>query len=154
MSDVTAKHGPFFFSQVLVDECAALHDAEIDLPASASEPERLDQAYKSIHQHAPVRSALCFSGGGIRSATFGLGVIQGLARFNLLGQFDYQSTVSGGGYIGSWLAAWIHREPGGVEAVSAQLGRRPQNASVPEPEPVRWLRNYSNYLSPRLGITS
>jgi len=154
MSDMSAKHGPFFFSQVLVDECAALHDAEIDLPASASEPERLEQAYKSIHQHAPARSALCFSGGGIRSATFGLGVIQGLARFNLLGQFDYQSTVSGGGYIGSWLAAWIHREPGGIDTVSTQLGRRPQNASAPEPEPVRWLRNYSNYLSPRLGITS
>src|SRR4051812_28366720 len=51
-------------------------------------------------------AALCLSGGGIRSATFALGVLQGLARFNLLGQFHYLSTVSGGGYIGSWLSAW------------------------------------------------
>jgi patatin-like phospholipase len=154
MSDASAKHGPFPLSRVLADECAALHGAQIDFPESASEPERLKLAYKSIHQLVPTRSALCFSGGGIRSATFGLGVVQGLARFNLLGQFDYQSTVSGGGYIGSWLAAWIHRESGGVDAVSAQLGRTPHNSSAPEPEPVCWLRNYSNYLSPRLGLMS
>jgi predicted acylesterase/phospholipase RssA len=51
-------------------------------------------------------AALCLSGGGIRSATYALGVLQGLARFGLLGQFHYLSTVSGGGYIGSWLSAW------------------------------------------------
>ena len=51
-------------------------------------------------------AALCLSGGGIRSAAFALGVLQALARFRLLGQFDYLSTVSGGGYIGSWLSAW------------------------------------------------
>ena len=54
-------------------------------------------------------AALCLSGGGIRSAAFGLGVLQALARFRLLGQFDYLSTVSGGGYIGSWLSAWRYR---------------------------------------------
>lgn len=51
-------------------------------------------------------TGLAFSGGGIRSATFNLGVLQALARLKLLDQFDYLSTVSGGGYIGSWLAAW------------------------------------------------
>ena len=154
MSDASNDHGPFPLSQVLADECAALHGAQNTFSEAASEPERLKHAYTSIHQLARTRSALCFSGGGIRSATFGLGVIQGLARFNLLGQFDYQSTVSGGGYIGSWLAAWIHRESGGVNAVCAQLGRIPQNSSAPEPGPVCWLRNYSNYLSPRLGLMS
>src|SRR5262249_44863655 len=44
---------------------------------------------------------LAISGGGIRSATFSLGILQGLASFRLLGRFDYLSTVSGGGYIGS-----------------------------------------------------
>ena len=34
--------------------------------------------------------------------------IQGLADHGLLGHFDYLSTVSGGGYIGGWLTAWIH----------------------------------------------
>ena len=63
------------------------------------------------------RAALCFSGGGIRSATFGLGVLQSLARLGLLNRFDYLSTVSGGGYIGSWLTAWIHRHPRGLDGV-------------------------------------
>src|ERR1700722_10339569 len=52
---------------------------------------------------------LAFSGGGIRSATFNLGVLQALADLGLLHRIDYLSTVSGGGYIGSWLAAWTKR---------------------------------------------
>src|SRR5258707_1170322 len=67
------------------------------------------------------RSALCLSGGGIRSATFNLGVLQGLARHELLGKFDYLSTVSGGGFIGGWLTAWIYRE--GLPHVIEELGR-------------------------------
>src|SRR5262249_35666474 len=53
---------------------------------------------------------LAFSGGGIRSATFNLGVIQALSQIGLLKHVDYLSTVSGGGYIGTWLAGWIRRE--------------------------------------------
>ncbi len=52
---------------------------------------------------------LAFSGGGIRSATFNLGVLQALATRSLLHCFDYLSTVSGGGYVGSWLAALTRR---------------------------------------------
>ncbi|MGH9326202.1 MAG: hypothetical protein ACRD2B_05875 [Terriglobia bacterium] len=69
--------------------------------------------------HALEGSALCLSGGGIRSAGFCLGVLEGLARFSrrtganaanaLLDNLDYLSTVSGGGYIGSWLMAWVSR---------------------------------------------
>src|SRR5262249_48647185 len=54
-------------------------------------------------------NALCLSGGGIRSAAISLGVIQALVDKGLLNQFHYLSTVSGGGYIGSWLSAWLHR---------------------------------------------
>jgi predicted acylesterase/phospholipase RssA len=53
---------------------------------------------------------LAFSGGGIRSATFNLGILQALACSRLLGAFDYLSTVSGGGYIGGWLMAWMHHQ--------------------------------------------
>src|SRR3954454_12098922 len=52
---------------------------------------------------------LALSGGVIRSATFNLGVLQALAELELLEEFDYLSTVSGGGYIGSWLSAWVAR---------------------------------------------
>ncbi len=55
-------------------------------------------------------AGLAFSGGGIRSATFAIGVLQGLASLKLLRFFDVLSTVSGGGYAGGWLATWIRRE--------------------------------------------
>ena len=68
--------------------------------------------------HSSKLSALCFSGGGIRSATFCLGVVQGLARKlsseSVLEKFDYLSTVSGGGYLGGWLAAWTHWSKGNL----------------------------------------
>ena len=62
--------------------------------------------YRALSRKNPL-TALCFSGGGIRSATFCLGVLQGLARLTALDKFDYLSTVSGGGYIGSWLSCWV-----------------------------------------------
>lgn len=65
-------------------------------------------------------AGLALSGGGVRSATFNLGVLQALAAEGLLARFDYLSTVSGGGYIGGWLSAWIHR--------TARKGGRPVTA--------------------------
>jgi Patatin-like phospholipase len=54
---------------------------------------------------------LALSGGGIRSATFNLGVLQALARLDILRRFDYLSTVSGGGYIGACLTSLLsHRK--------------------------------------------
>ena len=73
-------------------------------------------------------TALCLSGGGIRSATFALGVLEALARFGLLGQFHYLSTVSGGGYVGSWLTAWRTRR-GDDDAVFAALDRFSANGT-------------------------
>lgn len=97
--------------------------------------------------------ALCLSGGGIRSATFALGLMQGLARKKRLELFHYLSTVSGGGYIGSWLSAWIHRN--GKEDVIEKLENKEKpSPTAIEPEPVGHLRSYSNYLSPRLGFLS
>ncbi len=114
--------------------------------------------YALIHTIQPARSALCLSGGGIRSATFNLGVLEGLARNKRLGQFNYLSTVSGGGFIGSWLTAWIHRDE---DEALKELGRpRPVNSKgeptplKPEPMPIYNLRVYSNYLTPRKGLLS
>ena len=39
-------------------------------------------------------TGVCLSGGGIRSATFNLGVLQGMAQLGLLPQIDYLSTGS------------------------------------------------------------
>jgi hypothetical protein len=103
---------------------------------------------------------ICLSGGGIRSATFNLGVLQGLAELNLLRCFDYLSSVSGGGYIHQWLAAWIRRESDknpttqvqGFDIVNRMLIPPPEPDNMGEhAEPIRWLRQSSNYLTPQRG---
>jgi hypothetical protein len=94
---------------------------------------------------------LAFSGGGIRSATFNLGVLQALAKAHLLRTFDYLSTVSGGGYIGSWLMAWMHHQQVGIKKIEEYLSDD-QKAPRLERAEVRFLRNYSNYLTPRKGL--
>lgn len=127
-----------------------------DLPYASppTEAERLRALTKAVHALELPRTALCLSGGGIRSATFGLGILQGLARCGLLSKFDYLSTVSGGGYVGSWLSAWITRHPDGVAGVERELAQPTTCFLDPEPEPIRHLREYSNYLTPRLGFAS
>ena len=129
-------------------------------PPIASRPlseDRWARIIRLIHNRR--NAALCISGGGIRSATFGLGVIQSLARHNLLDEFHYLSTVSGGGYVGSWLTAWIQHDPLGLPGVITHLKPDPapeakKGPANPEPQPIQHLRAYSNYMSPRLGLLS
>jgi hypothetical protein len=102
--------------------------------------------------HGKEQSALCLSGGGIRSGTFALGLIQGMARHNLLGQFDYLSTVSGGGYMGSWLTAWIHRHPEGLAGVTRELSYGDAKKIDPDSAPLLYLRRYSNFITPKVGL--
>jgi len=130
----------------LWEEYSTIHDeprvdSGIHGPQSA-----LDAYYKAAV--AKNQTALCLSGGGIRSAAFSLGVLQGLAQNGLLARFDYLSTVSGGGYIGAWLSMLLHARKGDVAAVQAALAAR---ESPPE---LRNLRSYTNYLTPNPGIAS
>jgi hypothetical protein len=102
---------------------------------------------------------LALSGGGIRSATFSLGVLQALAQRQRLASIDYISTVSGGGYIGTWLSACIYRarvakQPDPVGDVEARITPRNTRNSAEEAAEIRFLRAYSNYLTPRLGLFS
>ncbi len=123
--------------------------------------ERVKGFYAWLHRNGVRRSALCFSGGGIRSATFGLGLVQGIARHRMLDRFDYLSTVSGGGYLGGWLTAWIYRERQrpldprqALQEVESQLRSLPDSPLEPGPEPLQYLRSYSRYMSPKLGLLS
>ena len=140
--------------EVLEAEFAVLHkELPADYPSSTDPNIRLRAIWAAVHELPDKRAALCISGGGIRSATFGLGILQGLARCGLLDKFHYLSTVSGGGYIGSWLSAWIHRA--GLASVTTQLARSSEHTRPnPEPTEIQNLRSYSNYLSPRLGFFS
>jgi hypothetical protein len=98
---------------------------------------------------------IAVSGGGIRSATFALGVFQGLAHLKRLRHVEYLSTVSGGGYFGSFLGRLFTRpyvqkvedvewildpgEPG--PAARPELNEARQNI-------LRWLRENGRYLAP------
>lgn len=100
---------------------------------------------------------LAFSGGGIRSATLNLGILQGLAKKGLLPKFDYLSTVSGGGYIGAWFSSLV-KHNSHVNTVQAELvlSTQPQGETGRQPTPtekaILWLRSYSNYLTPKTGL--
>lgn len=88
---------------------------------------------------------LALSGGGIRSATFNLGVLQVLVRYGFLRRVDYLSTVSGGGFIGGNLSSLLATCDVNVDAdkfpYHHEAGRR-------EPEALRRLRFSGNYLAP------
>ena len=88
---------------------------------------------------------LALSGGGIRSATFCLGLIKALAAKKLLLRFDLISTVSGGGYIGAMLGNLFNRARSArqVQLIEKVIG---------DGQPswfLWWLRANGRYLIPR-----
>ena len=93
------------------------------------------------------------SGGGIRSATFCFGVFTALARAvekgkPLLTRIDYVSTVSGGGYFGSFLGALFRRDwVNSADDVAAVL--RDELGPKGGQWPARFLRDNGRYLAPR-----
>jgi hypothetical protein len=90
---------------------------------------------------------LSISGGGIRSATFALGVVQQLARKGILRQVDYLSTVSGGGYLGAFISSFLNDNEGKV-SLRPKKDNLPFGAEKdPESRGVRQLRNHSKYLT-------
>ena len=99
---------PLSVDRALEAEYAYLHGTTTATDETLTPAEVFERHGRAGH------SALCLSGGGVRSASFALGILQGLARAGVLGKFDYLSTVSGGGYIGGWLTAWrLHARDAG-----------------------------------------
>jgi hypothetical protein len=105
----------------------------------------------------PEGVALALSGGGIRSASFALGVVQALVNRGLFRRFDYLSTVSGGGYLGTALT-WLRYRFG--DEFERQLGSGLKGDRTAEfmarsgsekPSGKTWLdyvRLHGNYLKP------
>jgi len=101
---------------------------------------------------------LALSGGGIRSATLSLGVLQELARSKVLPAIDYLSTVSGGGYIGAFFMSLFARAPQAAPADDPYALLAGSSSRPPEPAGGRpptatgralwWLRNSGRYLAP------
>lgn len=99
---------------------------------------------------------LALSGGGIRSASFCLGVMQALVSGGILKKIDYLSTVSGGGYIGSALTWFLNRgmpdgTPAGTDADNFPLGQARTGARNQKQNPnvvLDFLRQHGCYLTP------
>jgi hypothetical protein len=176
-------------AQVLWDERCALRGQPLPSEEAAGTPNRhatsggkdfrtlgmkdLPEMYPLLN--ADNRWAICLSGGGIRSAAFALGLMQCFAKYGVLSkwkageaepvlqQFDYLSTVSGGGYAGSWFSAWLLQEreqaqrnggrPGGraSDVLTKLNGRVEDHDEVP---PVSNLRRDSHYLAPSFSAIS
>jgi hypothetical protein len=96
----------------------------------------------------PDTVGLALSGGGIRSATFCLGVLQALASKGLLRRVDFLSTVSGGGYIGGFLGALIQRSEPIEKGDPVGIERAERDLRNPFSLPLRWLREHGRYMSP------
>lgn len=140
------------FNEVLRDELDMLRpEAHVDPNSDPDGALPPDRARLLGRAHGGMLTGLAISGGGMRSATFGLGALQALAAHGLLRRIDYLSTVSGGGFIGGWLSKCLHAHGGDIRQVEALLAPGAGGAEAPE---VRFLRQHSNYLSPQGGMFS
>lgn len=153
---------------------------------------QLEQSFQRVHLDERARlgldndaraldgTGLALSGGGIRSASFALGVVQALLNDGLFKRFDYLSTVSGGGYLGSTLSWWLHQaatdpdlagqmqaqiraftEQFGSKVIGARTARAAdvtELGAASEWEASNWLayiRQHGNYLKPPgVGVLS
>lgn len=117
---------------------------------AVSDPAALKQEAEDTYPSDTL--GLAISGGGIRSSTFALGILQSLARADWLKHIDLMSTVSGGGYVGTFLGRYFDQlrhvltpGPGGKLAAQRIVASTLQDLQSPE---MRWLRQQSNYLAP------
>lgn len=95
----------------------------------------------------PTKDAIgmAMSGGGVRSATFNLGILQAFHKYKFFKYIDYLSTVSGGGYIGSSLS-WFLADKKWKFPFKAEC------TNNLESQPLEWIRNRSSYLTPGDGL--
>ncbi len=157
--DRTQTTDHFSFEELIEREESALADHESDLGAprtiaglAADEP--------WVAFTPSDRFGVAFSGGGIRSASFNLGVLQALAARQVLEEVSYLSTVSGGGYIGGF---WTALRLGAARANRGAdrhkllaldvLGRGSTSALESEPKEIRHVRQFGQFLIPRVGFT-
>jgi predicted acylesterase/phospholipase RssA len=91
---------------------------------------------------------LAFSGGGIRSAVFNLGVLQALEAAGLLRRVDYLSSVSGGGYIASCLS-WLKQSQGEQDDGSVFAEKLEGHGGTV----LDWLRAHGKYLVAHRGFS-
>ena len=184
-----------YISRVLPDDLATAIDSspsgrDVGSEAICSEEKTYIRNWRKARGEDEAASSndkdligLALSGGGIRSATFSLGIMQALVDRDLLKKVDYLSTVSGGGYIGSsvnWLTSKRAQVAEESQASQVETGREkpkeprkfhttkgdfPYGSDDPRPDSVReikpkqkcmlkYLREHGYYLTPGMGINA
>jgi hypothetical protein len=125
----------------------SVYEAELD----AIKKRRLHIGTRSRDQQDYPITGLALSGGGIRSASFGLGALQALDAFvapedkdfSGIDGIDYLSTVSGGGYIGCSMTAALQKNSG-----EFPFKKKDTSKAYADTESVGHIRDFSNYLIP------
>jgi len=89
------------------------------LPSTASFNSLIGPTKDNVISYLPARAGktdwgLALSGGGIRSATYSIGVMKALYDLGVLDSLDVISSVSGGGYASYWLYTNYQQRSSGV----------------------------------------
>src|SRR5687767_3981178 len=145
MSDENVRaFGPEYPRELAEAECAMVGERRMQagLPIAGTSAAEVGTAKDT-------RVGVALSGGGIRSATFCLGVFQALADADLVRRIDFLSTVSGGGYFGGFLGRLHEREWISFKKEECAITPQPTRPEDQELKPlttaherVRWvLRN-------------
>ena len=93
---------------------------------------------QAAHSFDATKFGIALSGGGIRSATINMGFLATLNKVAVLEKADYLSTVSGGGYTGSYIQSTL-KQTGDYD----QLFHK---------DHIDYMRNRGEYLIPGSGI--
>ncbi len=109
--------------------------------AAAGRVETLDEVPAKLPQDTV---GLALSGGGVRCATFSLGLLQALARCKRLGDIDFLSTVSGGGCAGAFLGRLFTRL---AEDMDDKVGRVQEILANTASPQIWWLRRNADYIA-------
>ncbi|KLU04613.1 hypothetical protein RISK_003235 [Rhodopirellula islandica] len=134
------------FQAELEDEISARR--VVAYPESSERDSRLKELTNPDERNL---MGLALSGGGIRSASFALGVLQALSDIGVFRHIDYLSTVSGGGYIGCGLSVAMARDFVNADDDSNGDVGNDGNRSEQQPERVFHDENGNAYANRRLS---
>ncbi len=126
-------------AEVIPGELEEIHQRRLHLGLEADDAPPADPYDMDL-------MGLALSGGGIRSSTIGLGVLQALARGSALARVDYLSTVSGGGFIGGCLSSTLNEAGRHSDPENFPLR---ENTGGPESNALSQLRTSGRYLAPQ-----
>lgn len=139
----------------------AINDTNTVIKEEKKEKETTTNANKVIEEEenylgivGEKKAGIAISGGGIRSASFGLGVMQALVANDKLEKMDYMSTVSGGGFLGSALTWALNQDKdAGTDPGNFPLGD-PKSAGIKEEgnKLLNFIRQHGDYLTPTSSL--